>query len=95
MLPTGNNSIVLRGTSHNHDGIVERALCFFHELLCTTADDDGASLGLRTTGEKVEPDNISNVNFAVLSVRGQDNAYTFRYQFGVRRNSRMCPGPSR
>ncbi len=46
--------VVLDGPAHNHDGIMERTFSFFHELLCTTAKNECARLGLGYTGEKVE-----------------------------------------
>ena len=51
---TSDNSVVLDGTSDDHDSVVERALSFFHELLGTTTDEDCARLGLGTSSEEVE-----------------------------------------
>jgi hypothetical protein len=52
---TSNNSVVLLGSTDNHDGIVKGSLSFFHKLFSSTTNDDGASFGLRATFEKVEP----------------------------------------
>lgn len=56
---TSNNSVVLDGTSYNHDGVVKRTLSFFHELLGTATDEDRACFSLGASGEEVEPINMN------------------------------------
>ena len=45
----------LDGTSHDHDGVVQGALCLLHELLRPAAQQDGARLGLGAALEEVIP----------------------------------------
>lgn len=45
---------MFKGTSNNHDGIVEGALCLLEELFCTATQDNGARLSLRAAHEQVE-----------------------------------------
>lgn len=52
---TGDDRVVLDGTAHNHNGIVQRALCFLNKLSSTATHDNGARLGLGAALEKVVP----------------------------------------
>eukprot|EP00047_Mylnosiga_fluctuans_P001742 m.221713 g.221713 ORF g.221713 m.221713 type:complete len:557 (-) comp10637_c0_seq1:26-1696(-) len=52
---TSNNGVVLDRATHNHDGIVQRALRLLDELLGTAAHDDRARLGLGAAREEVVP----------------------------------------
>ena len=51
---TSNNSIVLLGSTDNHDGIMKRSFSFFHKLFSSTTNDNGASFSLGAAFEEVE-----------------------------------------
>ena len=51
---TSHDGIVLLCATHDHDCIVKRTFCLFHELFGSTTNDDGASFGLWATSENVE-----------------------------------------
>lgn len=51
----------LDGSAYDHDGIVQRSLCLLCELFCSTPQDDGARLGLRTALEEIIPADIAVV----------------------------------
>jgi len=53
--PTCNYSVVLHGTSHNHDGVVKGTLGLLNELLGPSPQQESARLGLGTACEKVIP----------------------------------------
>ena len=50
---TRHHCIILDGPPYNHDGIVERSLRLFNKLLCSSSQDQCASLSLRATSEDV------------------------------------------
>jgi len=52
---TRDDSVVLDGAPHDHDGVMERPLCLFEELFSSTSQNDGTRFGVFTTLENVKP----------------------------------------
>ena len=50
------DSIILDGSPHNHDGIMQGALCLLNELLRSPSQYHGAGLSTWTAGEEVVPE---------------------------------------
>ena len=52
---TCNDRVILDGSAHNHDSIVQRSFCFFDELFSTATHDDGASFRFGALLKEVKP----------------------------------------
>jgi hypothetical protein len=51
---SGHHGGVLDGSAHDHDGVMQRALCFINELLRASTQHHGSGLGLWAALEEVE-----------------------------------------
>jgi len=52
---TCDNGVVLDGPAYYHDGVMQRPLSLFYELLCATTQHNCARLSLDTASEDVVP----------------------------------------